>query len=125
MADDCNHATIKRCKDPYEKEFADAWVCEDCGVDFLPEYTAQDALRQIEEESDNVIDMATGMFSAVLWDLTQRVREEGIVQADPERVPNMRDYKAQKCEDEGHLPPGADGRCPRCRKSPFFGVNDG
>lgn len=113
--EECQHIKVQRCKDPYEKEYADMWVCFDCGIEFLPGYALKEAMEALEAESDKIIDTATAMFSAMLWDLHQKA---GVPQADSS-VTKQEALRAI-CEEEGHVDLD-QGECSRCGYSPFLG----
>lgn len=113
--DDCAHPTVQRCEDAYETTWMDKWVCTGCGIDFLPEPAIQTALDTVDAENDRILDMATGVFSAVLWDLHERAFEKhGIPH------PTSSPMAEAVCEEKGH-DRDADGTCKRCGHNPFLG----
>jgi hypothetical protein len=94
------------------------WACadgDDCDQLFVP----IDAVMEVEQKNDDILDAVTAVFSATLWDLHERAFEaHGIPHAkdDPMAV--------AVCEEKGHLldPDHDDGQtCVRCAYSPFLG----
>lgn len=86
-------------------------VCSRCGDQFVH----IEAVQQVEQESDRMIDMLAGVLSSVVWDLHEKAFEKHGV-PHPESDPTAEAI----CEEKGH-DRGDDGTCKRCGDSPFLG----
>lgn len=113
----CPHRRVVREEnDEGYENWPKVWKCLGCDLRFVPE----PLVGQIEAQSDALIDMATGMFSAVLWDLHERAREAGQISPD-DPTPDERTEEVCAELPGGH-DRGEDGVCKRCGNSPFLGT---
>lgn len=114
----CVHSQVVRCMDPYKRGYIDKWVCESCGSEYGPLTAFAEEIAAIEDQTNQLIDMATGMFSNLLWDLHQRAYASKQVADQPQNKP----LDSAICEENGHKR-GDDGVCTRCGDSPFLGAS--
>ena len=109
MTDNCMHDTVIR--QPVMDGHGHIWACSSCTGLFLP----VDAVAQIEEENDRILDLVVGVFSATLWDLHERsFAGHGVP------LPASDPLTEQVCEEKGHER-DETGVCTRCGHSPFLG----
>ena len=94
------------------------WVCQPCGTEFVP----MDAVQQIMEDNDRVLETVAAIFSGTLWDLHERAFEAHgtpMPHADPIKD-GVQDAQEANCEESGHRF-SAEGVCVRCMKPQFIG----
>lgn len=108
----CDHKTVTR--QPVMGGHGHIWACtdsDDCTQMFVP----MDAVMQVEQENEKVLDTVTAVFAATLWDLHERAFEaHGIPHATSDATSEA------VCEEKGHKMDG-QGVCQRCGHSPFLG----
>lgn len=101
---DCNHTRVDKAI------HEDYWVCQPCGMGFLP----IDLSQAVVTTTESVLDAMAGTMSAVLWDFHERA----VAKYGAGVMPAPDDIDPEDCDHEYR---NGDG-CSKCGHNPYVGA---